>query len=194
MPVLLYVLCTAKGQRAARLPLPCARRLGTTSSRTCSGRGGADLADAEARVPVIVYSGGYNAHSLAPAHLKTLASHGYVVVDIFTGDARAPGCAGRWRCGGGLQAATDFILTDPAFAGHVDAERVGASGTSAGEQRTIPVDDGRRAARRQRPSLLDARIKAGFGTITVTGTSFGVWPMQVDAWFFGLKDYAGLQT
>lgn len=155
------------------------------------------FADPAARYPVIVYSGGLNTHGLWHlAHLKTLASHGYVVVDIFHGDARA----GDGRTPGyfeafalrqaAFKAATDFILSDPAFAAHVDPDRVGASGASAGGQTILSMMGGVRPGVK-RTAVHDARIKAGFGTVPFTGTSFGVWPMEVDSWFFG-KDYAGL--
>ena len=195
VPVLLYVLYpTAKDNARPGYTFPYTET-GDNVFPHMQRPGEAPIfADAAANYPVIIYSGGYNTHGLWHlAHLKTLASHGYVVVDIFHGDARAPGYLESMALRQvAFKAATDFILTDPAFAGHVDAERVGASGASAGGQTILSMMGGVRPGSMQ-PSLLDARIKAGFGTVPFTGTSFGVWPMQVDAWFFG-KDYAGLQS
>ncbi|MEO3690204.1 alpha/beta hydrolase family protein [Roseateles paludis] len=195
LPLLLYVLYpTAKENARPSYTFPYTET-GDNVFPHMQRPGEAPIfADAAAKYPVIIYSGGYNTHGLWHlAHLKTLASHGYVVVDIFHGDARGPGFLESMALRQvAFKAATDFILTDPAFAGHVDAERVGASGASAGGQTILSMMGGVRPGGMQ-PSVHDPRIKAGFGTVPFTGTSFGVWPMQVDAWFFG-KDYAGLQS
>jgi len=81
------------------------------------------FAAAGAKYPVVVYSGGYNTHGLWHlAHLKHLASHGYIVVDIFHGDARAMGyfeSVALRRVA--FRAALDYVLSQPDFAAAADA-------------------------------------------------------------------------
>ncbi|WP_457425064.1 alpha/beta hydrolase family protein [Roseateles sp. P5_E7] len=150
------------------------------------------LADPAAKYPLIVYSGGYNTHGLWHlAHLKLLASHGYIVVNLFHGDSRAPGyhesVALRQA---GVRAALDYVLKDAVFGPAIDRDRIGASGASAGGLTVLALLGGvdpKYPAHNPR----DPRIKAGFGLVPFMGTSFGVWPFKTDAWHLG-EDFGGL--
>lgn len=150
------------------------------------------FADAATRYPLIIYSGGYNTHGLWHlAHLKQLASHGYIVVDIFHGDGRARGydeSVALRRLA--FTAALDHVLAHPDFAGAVDTARIGASGASAGGQTVLAMLGGVDPEKPGR-SFRDARLKAGFGLVPFMGASFGIWPFQVNAWHFG-RDFSGL--
>jgi len=150
--------------------------------------------DAAARYPLIVYSGGYNTHGLWHlSHLKWLASHGYIVVDIFHGD-------NRWESFGSamavrpleFRAALDFVLQHADFVHAIDVGRIGASSASAGGHTILCAMGGINPAS-PNPSLADPRIKAGFGLVPFMGSSMGIWPFKQDAWYFG-KDYAGLRS
>lgn len=150
------------------------------------------LADPAARYPLIVYSGGYNTHGLWHlAHLKMLASHGYIVVNLFHGDGRAPGYVESVALRQvGVRAALDFVLKDPVFGPAIDRERIGASGASAGGMTVLALLGGvdpKYPAHNPR----DPRIKAGFGLVPFMGTSFGIWPFKTDAWHLG-EDFRGL--
>ncbi|MFG6431846.1 alpha/beta hydrolase family protein [Roseateles sp. LYH14W] len=150
------------------------------------------LADPAARYPLIVYSGGYNTHGLWHlGHLKGLASHGYIVVNLFHGDGRAPGyhesVALRQA---GVRAALDHVLKDPVLGPAIDRDRIGASGSSAGGMTVLALLGGvdpKHPAHNPR----DPRIKAGFGLVPFMGTSFGVWPFATDAWHLG-REFEGL--
>jgi len=150
------------------------------------------LADPAAKYPLIVYSGGYNTHGLWHlGHLKTLASHGYIVVNLFHGDSRAPGyfesVAMREV---GVRAALDYVLRDPVFGPAIDRDRIGASGASAGGLTVLAMLGGvdpRYPAHNPR----DPRIKAGFGVVPFMGASFGIWPFQTEAWHLG-REFEGL--
>ncbi|WP_457443598.1 alpha/beta hydrolase family protein [Roseateles sp. P5_E4] len=150
------------------------------------------FADAAARYPVIVYSGGYNTHGLWHlAHLKRMASHGYIVVDIFHGDGRVSGYAETVALRRvAFKAALDHVLSHPDFAGAVDTARIGASGASAGGQTVLAMLGGADPAVPGQ-SFRDARLKAGFGLVPFLGASFGIWPFQTHAWSFG-RDFSGL--
>lgn len=150
------------------------------------------LADPAAKYPLIVYSGGYNTHGLWHlAHLKGLASHGYIVVNLFHGDGRAPGYAESVALRqAGVRAALDFVLKDPVFGPAIDADRIGASGASAGGMTVLALLGG---VDPKYPgySPRDPRIKAGFGLVPFMGASFGIWPFKTDAWHVG-REFEGL--
>jgi hypothetical protein len=190
VPVLLYVLYpTTKDNPRPHYSFPY-KDTGDNIFPHMQAPGEAPIfADPAAKYPVVIHTGGYNTHGLWHlSHLKTLASHGYVVVDIFHGDGRAPEYFASFALRQvAFKAATDFILSDPAFAAHVDPERVGASGASAGGQTILSMMGGVWPGAMQ-PSVHDARIKAGFGTVPFTGATLGEGPIQADSWFFG-KDF-----
>jgi len=151
------------------------------------------FAAATTQYPLIVYSGGYNTHGLWHlAHLKNLAAHGYIVVDVFHGDARTTGFNAALALRPiELRAALDRVLQDPGFSGAIDRDRIGASGASAGGHTILSAMGGFDPA--DPPSSRpDPRIKAGFGLVPFMGGSFGSWPFQMDAWLFG-RDHAGLR-
>lgn len=152
------------------------------------------LADPAAKYPLIVYSGGYNTHGLWHlAHLKGLASHGYIVVNLFHGDGRTPGyfesVALRQA---GVRAALDFVLKDPVLGPAIDRDRIGASGASAGGMTVLALLGGTDAKHPSRKPR-DERIKAGFGLVPFMGATFGVWPFATEAWHLG-REFEGLAT
>ncbi|ACB74309.1 hypothetical protein [Opitutus terrae] len=152
------------------------------------------FADASAAYPLIVYSGGYNTHGLWHLeHLKVLAAHGYIVVDIFHGDNRGPGFKANLALRAlEFRAVLDFILRHPDFAQAIDPERIGASAASGGAHTILSAMGGfDPAATGARPAA-DPRIKAGFGVVPFMGGTLGVWPLQTEAWMFG-QDHAGLR-
>lgn len=151
------------------------------------------LADPAASYPLIVLSGGYNTHGLWHlSHLKELAAHGYIVVDLFHGDGRSDAFAGNLALRAlGVRAALDHLLRDPAFGPAIDAARIGATGESAGAHTVLAALGGTDPSGRV-PALADPRVKAAVGVVPFMGGSFGFWPFTVDAWHFG-EDHAGLR-
>lgn len=159
------------------------------------------FADEKARYPLVIHSGGQNTHGLWHLwKLQHLASHGYVVVDVYHGDGRTPGfgesVALRTLA---VRAALDHVLAHPHYADHVDASRIGATGSSAGGLTVLTLMGGSNPARPGR-SLADERIKAGFGTVPFAGfgraaaQAMGLPPgATLDFWNFGF-DFAGLSS
>ncbi len=163
------------------------------------------FADERARYPLIVHSGGSNTHGLWHLlKLGHLASQGYVVVDIYHGDGRFRDLRGGEMFALrslAVRAALDHVLAHPHYADHIDAQRIGATGSSAGGLAVLTLMGGLDPARPGR-SLADERIKAGFGTVPFAGFSQataqrmgvppgirGGWPF----WNFG-DDFAGLSA
>lgn len=151
------------------------------------------LADPAAKYPLIVLSGGYNTHGLWHLfHLKQLAAHGYIVVDLFHGDGRSQSFAANLALRGlAVRAALDHVLRDPDFGPAIDPARIGASGESAGAHTVLAALGGIDPSGRV-PALADPRVKAAVGVVPFMGASFGMWPFKVDAWHFG-EDHAGLR-
>jgi predicted dienelactone hydrolase len=151
------------------------------------------LADPAAKYPLLILSGGYNTHGLWHIEqLKLLASHGYIVADMFHGDGRGASYHANMALRSlGLRATLDFMLQHSDFANVIDPARIGAIGHSAGGH-TILAAMGGTDPSGKIPSFADPRIKAGFGLVPATGGSFGMWPFNVDAWLFG-KDRSGLR-
>jgi predicted dienelactone hydrolase len=149
--------------------------------------------DSAAKYPLIILSGGYNTHGLWHlAHLKFLAAHGYIVVDMFHGDGRGTSFQGNLALRSlELRMTLDFVLQHPGFAPAIDSARIGAVGESAGGHTVLAALGGVDPAGRI-PDGSDPRIKAAFGLVPFMGGSFGFWPFKVDAWFFG-EDHAGLR-
>jgi hypothetical protein len=152
------------------------------------------FAPALGKCPAIIYSGGYNTHGLWHLeHLKFLASHGYVVVDIFHGDGRCASFSAAMALRPDeVRAAIDFIAQDKEFSDAIDPERIGLSAASAGGHSIASVMGG---VDPQQPaaSKRDARVKAGVALVPYLGGVMGVWPFQVEDWRFG-QNHAGLAT
>jgi len=136
------------------------------------------------RLPVIVFSHGYNAHGLWDLdRLKRHAARGYLCVNIFHGD-------GRFGMGDNLKLrpievrqVIDHLLADPDFGPLVDPERIGVEGASFGGYTLLACLGGRNPEGTH--SDHDPRIKAGLGLVPFTS-----------AWWsnpFG-KDWAGLSS
>lgn len=152
------------------------------------------FAEDGARYPLIVYSTGYEGHGLWDLEqLKALASHGFIVVDIFHSDGRGVTFDGNAALRPlEFKQALDYILSHPDFAGAIDPERLGAAGSSFGGYTILHAMGGANPAP-NRPSRPDPRIKAGFGIVPFMGGQMGPWPFGIDAWHFG-RDYSGLRS
>jgi len=157
------------------------------------------FADERARYPLIVHSGGTHTHGLWHLlKLGHLASQGYIVVDIYHGDGRMTELGEMFALRSlAVRAALDHVLAHPHYADHIDAERIGATGTSGGGLAVLTLLGGLDPSRPGQ-SLADERIKAGFGSepfagfSQATAQSMGLppglaWPF----WNFG-DDFAGL--
>lgn len=137
------------------------------------------------RWPVVIGSHGYNAHGLWEVdRWKRLAAHGYIVVSIFHGDGRWSVADNHSRRPASVKAMLDRLLADPDFGPAIDAERIGASGSSFGGYTILACLGGSDPAA-GRTVHLDPRLKAGFALVPYAG-GFGQFP-------FG-KDMAGLRT
>ncbi|MDR7267391.1 dienelactone hydrolase [Pelomonas saccharophila] len=157
------------------------------------------FADEKARYPLVIHSGGQNTHGLWHlSKLQHLASRGYITVDVYHGDGRTPGFGESVGLRSlAVRAALDHVLAHPHYADHIDAERIGATGSSAGGLTVLTLLGGSNPAR-PGLSLADERIKAGFGTVPFAGFSaaaaraMGIPPgARLDFWNFG-EDFAGL--
>ncbi len=151
------------------------------------------FASTTGKYPLIVHSSGYNTRGLWHLdHLKTLAAHGYIVVDIFHGDGRGASITGNTALRPlELRATIDYLLAHPDFGPAIDAEQIGVSGQSAGGHTVLATMGGIDPSGRI-PSTIDPRIKAGVGLIPFMGGTIGAWPLKTDLWFFG-SDFAGLR-
>lgn len=151
------------------------------------------LAHPATRHPLIVMSGGYNTHGLWHlSHLKELAAHGYIVVDVFHGDGRGFSFAANLTLRPlAVRAALDFVLQHPDFGPAIDPNRIGATGESAGGHTVLALLGGTDPTGRVAAGA-DPRVKAAFGVVPFMGGSFGFWPFKVDAWHFG-EDHGGLR-
>ena len=163
------------------------------------------FADERARYPLIVHSGGQGTHGLWHLwKLGYLASQGYIVIDIYHGDGRTHDLGENAALRSlAVRAALDHVLAHPHYADHIDNERIGATGSSAGGLTVLTLIGGLNPAR-PGLSLADERIKAGFGTVPFPG--FGMAAARAmglptnlppealpQFWNFGL-DFAGLAT
>ncbi len=149
---------------------------------------------APGKFPLIVLSGGYNTHALWHfEHMKLLASHGYIVVDVQHGDGRGPSFEGNLALRPiELKAAIDWALQSADFAGAIDATRIGVLGQSAGGHTAAAALGGTDPTGRV-PTVADPRVKMAFGLVPFMGGSMGIWPMKLDMWFYG-EDHAGLRS
>lgn len=142
------------------------------------------LRDSAARYPLIIYSHGYNAHGLWDlAHLKLLASKGYIVAAIQHGDGRntphnylgeRPLTVSRFL---------DRLLAHPDFGKVIDPTRIGISGSSMGGYTMLAAIGG---GCQDSPLVpVDTRFRAAFGLVPFAGGNYGHYP-------FG-HDYAAME-
>jgi dienelactone hydrolase len=159
------------------------------------------FADERARYPLIVHSGGLNTHGLWHiVKLSRLASLGYIAVDVYHGDSRTHGLGENAALRSlAVRAALDHVLAHPHYADHIDTERIGATGSSAGGLTVLTLMGGLNPSR-PGLSLADERIKAGFGTVPWAGMGMAEVKVRglplspgtsLPFWNFGL-DFAGL--
>jgi len=191
--VLLVVYPTTKDNPRPDYPYPY-EATGDALFTHMQGPGDKPLfADAHAKYPLIIHSGGYNTHGLWHlGHMKELAAHGYIVVDMFHGDGRGPSFGGNLALRSlELRATLDFLLQHPEFGPAIDAARIGAVGISAGGH-TLATALGGSDPTGRLPDCPEPRIKAAFGIIPFLGGSAGTWPFKIDMWYFG-EDHAGLR-
>lgn len=158
------------------------------------------FADERARYPLIIHSGGTGTHGLWHlGKLGHLASQGYIVVDVYHGDGRTPGLGEMFTLRSlAVRAALDHLLAHPHYADHIDANRIGATGSSGGGLTVLTLMGGLNPSR-PGLSLVDERIKAGFGTVPAgfgraMAQGMGVPPGVGDIWPFWNfgEDFAGL--
>ena len=151
------------------------------------------LADPAAKYPLIILSGGYNTHALWHLeHLKLLASHGYIVADMFHGDGRGAAFHANMALRSlHMRATIDFLLDHSDFANAIDAERIGAIGHSAGGHTVLAALGGIDPSGKF-PAAADPRIKAAFALGPSTGGGFAMGPFKLGFWPFG-TNRAGLR-
>lgn len=150
------------------------------------------------KLPLVVYSHGLGGSPVSDDYLQTiriLASHGYVVMAPFHGDARVT----RIRIADlgdlfylatnfdryvelqalrplGLKQALDYVLSLPAYADRIDTTQIGGFGASLGGEAML-LTMGARLTQSyttlsSRPVEQDPRIKAAAGYVPYAGLSF----------------------
>jgi predicted dienelactone hydrolase len=154
--------------------------------------------DAESRYPLIVYSHGLGGSPVSDDYLGTithLASHGYVVMGVFHGDARIT----RIRISDlsgvvylatnfdryvelqamrplAMKRALDYLLARPGYANRIDTAKIGGFGASLGGEAML-LSMGAHLTQSYsslsaRPVEQDPRIKAAVGYVPYAGMSF----------------------
>jgi predicted dienelactone hydrolase len=98
-----------------------------------------DAAPADGSYPLVMFSHGRGSNPLQYAWFgETLAAHGYIVAGLYhyranTYDATIAYLANKlWQRPRDLSRAIDFLLDDPTWRPHIDAERIGVAGHSQG--------------------------------------------------------------
>jgi predicted dienelactone hydrolase len=109
----------------------------------------ADLASAPAKFPLIVLSHGTGGSAMQMAWLGTaLAGRGYIAVAVNhpgnngTEAYTAQGFSTWWERARDLSTVIDFMVADPKFRDHIDANRIGAAGFSLGGYTMIGIAGG----------------------------------------------------
>ena len=99
----------------------------------------AELASAEGKYPLVMFSHGRGSNPLSYAWFaQTLASHGYIVAAPYhyranTYDATIAYLANKlWQRPLDVSLDISFLLDDPSWGKHIDAERIGIAGHSQG--------------------------------------------------------------
>lgn len=148
--------------------------------------------------PVVVYSHGLGGSPLSDDYLGTitqLASHGYIVMAVFHGDARVT----RLRISDlsgvvflatnfdryvelqalrplALKRALDYLMNRPGYAGRVNPNQIGGFGASLGGEAMLLAMGARLTQNyvtlTSRPVEQDPRIKAAVGYVPYAGQSF----------------------
>ncbi len=98
-----------------------------------------DTALADGRFPLIMFSHGRGSNPLYYAWFaETLAAHGYIVAGLYhyranSYDQTIAYLANKlWQRPRDISLAVNFLLGDPAFGPHIDADRIGVAGHSQG--------------------------------------------------------------
>ncbi len=155
------------------------------------------FADPAARYPVLLFSAGLGGSPLSNDYITAIsvfASYGYTVVAPFPGDARIADVrledfrdvvfallnfksfvAMQALRPLTLQLAIDQLLADPAFAAHVDADRIGAFGGSLGAESSLLLTGARlttSVGESSQTVVTDPRIKAVVGYVPYFGQTF----------------------
>ena len=121
-------------------------------------------------LPLIVSSHGYTAHGLWDvAHMKFLASHGYLALSIFHGDNRISILPWPLRPLM-VKAFVDYLLEHPLYGPMIDEERVGISGSSLGGNTVLAILGG--GYMNHPEAITDPRFKAGFGIVPSVRTDY----------------------
>jgi hypothetical protein len=154
--------------------------------------------DEGSRYPLIVYSHGLGGSPVSDDYLGTithLASHGYIVMGVFHGDARIT----RIRIADlsdfvylatnfdryvelqamrplAMKRGLDYLLAHPNYAGRIDAAKIGGFGASLGGE-AMMLSLGAHLTQSYsslsaRPVEQDSRIKAAVGYVPYAGMSF----------------------
>jgi|GEM_PF-2995085 hypothetical protein len=137
------------------------------------------LRDKNVRYPLIVFSHGYTAHGLWDlAHMKVLASQGFIVAVLQHGDGRNYFQACMYERPLAIMRFLDYLLAHPVFGPAIDRERIGMSGSSLGGYTTLAVVGGGCFG----SSLVatDKRFRAAFGHVPLVGGSGSVRPFGTD--------------
>ncbi len=133
------------------------------------------LRDTSVRYPLIIYSHGYNAHGLWDlAHLKLLASQGYIVAALQHGDGRNYFQCTLAERPLAVTRLLDYLLADPVFGPAIDRERIGISGASLGGYTTLAVAGGGYYGNPLVPA--DKRFRAAFGLVPLVGGVYNLNP------------------
>src|SRR5690606_11281988 len=138
---------TSNDNGRADYAFPYSRTEDATFARMQRGDEKPILPDGDGAFPVVLISHGHSAHAIwEVAHAKALASHGYIAVAIFHGDDRIPGGQSaiqqRFLRPLAAKAVVDHLLAGD-FAGRIDRERIGISGTSFGGMTALASLGGR---------------------------------------------------
>jgi hypothetical protein len=133
------------------------------------------LRDKNVRYPLIVFSHGYTAHGLWDlAHMKVLASQGFIVAVLQHGDGRNYFQSCLYERPIAIIRFLDYLLAHPDFGPAIDRERIGMSGSSLGGYTTLAVVGGGCFGSPLVPT--DKRFRAAFGHVPLVGGGGGVIP------------------
>ncbi len=98
-----------------------------------------DAAVADGRYPIVMFSHGRGSNPLYYAWFaEALAAHGYIVAGLYhhranTYDQTIAYLANKlWQRPRDVSLAIDFLLSDPVWGKHIDADRIGVAGHSQG--------------------------------------------------------------